>query len=145
MAADDYNYGPPVLVVGSGTPAVTTGEVENGGSNGGSPHTPPANAAVNMPPGGSPSKEWLAVSDPTITTLTPATGLSGAARAVTVTGTNFATNSVVEQDHVPVATTYVSKTSLTTSLQKAAAGAVTVTVRNPTGEQESNNSTFTFT
>ena len=150
MPRPGYDYGPPVVVgVGpddDGTPATTTGETESGQPpNGFSPHTPPANTATVVEPGGSPSEEWLSLNDPHIASLTPNTGAAGAAVAVTVAGSNFDPDSTVEVDNAPVSTTYVSPAQLTTSLNRATAGTVSVTVRNPTGDQESNSVNFTFT
>ena len=140
-----YDYGPPTLQVGeTGTPASTTFDPIN--IPGGSPFTPPSNWAVNAPPGGSPSEEMEMLYDPHISSLAPNTGAVGAARTVTVNGTNFFAASKVEVNQMDVATTYVSATALTAVIpDRVTAGTVRVTVRNPTVEMESNGVDFTFT
>lgn len=144
--SDGYDYGPPVTTDGeTGTPAQTTGVLV--AIPGGSPFSPPPDAATIIEPGGSPSDAWLALNDPNITSLTPDTAaISEGDATVTVNGTNFDSDSVVEVDQVAVSTTYVSATELTaTFVAPGEAGTVSVTVRNPTGEQESNATTFTWT
>jgi hypothetical protein len=65
---------------------------------------------------------------------------------VTLTGTNYLADSVIEINQIAVATTFVSATSLTTSYDPLVAGAKTFTVRNGgSGGEESNPSTFTVT
>jgi hypothetical protein len=83
---------------------------------------------------------------PTISTLAPDTGVGGAAAVeVTVTGTNFTPFSVVKVAGYPVATVFVSATSLKfiMRLPTMVAGATTVAVK--TGSKQSTNSTFTVT
>jgi len=82
-----------------------------------------------------------------ISGISPATAVAGTAGAsVTVTGSGFTTDSVVQWNGSPRATTYVSSTQLTaglTAADLAAAGTGSVTVNN-TGTQ-SNAATFTVT
>jgi hypothetical protein len=138
---------PPTTVGGSpeddGTPASTSGDevVVEGGSD----FTPPADADTIIDPGGSPSDEALAGYDPSIESLDPTTAVAGADATVTVTGTNFTSDSVVESDKAAVPTEYVSETELTATLNAATASTVTVTVRNPAAAQESNSVDFEFT
>lgn len=83
---------------------------------------------------------------PTISALAPDTGVGGAAAVeVTVTGTNFTPFSVVKVAGSPVATVYVSATSLKfiMRLPSMVAGPTTVAVK--TGSKQSTNSTFTVT
>ena len=137
--------GPPVNTEGqTGTPATTTGDdvvIE-----GESPHEPPADADNIVEPGGSPSDDAIAAVDPSITSLTPDTAAVGADATVTVAGTNFRDDSVVEAEQSAVPTVYVSDTELTATLSDPGGeGAETLTVRNPSSEQESNGVDFTWT
>jgi hypothetical protein len=129
-----YSYGPPVTVVGSGTRAASAvGEVENGGSDGGSPQVPPGNAATNAPAGGSPSYESGAGSTVTLASIAPTTIVHGGAPfTLTATGTNFNPRSVIVFNGVIQATTFVSATSITASIDKtnAVAGTVQVAVQD---------------
>jgi len=79
---------------------------------------------------------------PTLTTLTPATHANGSDAAVTLTGTNFNPSSDVLVDGGKVPATYVSATSMTTTLRANAAGTQKVSVRN--GSQVSAQQTFTW-
>jgi hypothetical protein len=87
------------------------------------------------------------VPDPSITSLAPNTAVAGSGPVtVTVTGTLFQSDSVVEVDQVAKATTFVSATSLTASYDPLVAGDHLFTVRNGgSGGEESNPSTFTVT
>ena len=73
---------------------------------------------------------------PTITTLQPASVNAGVgATTLTITGTNFVSNSVVNFNGTAKATTFVSATQLTAALlatDVATAGTFPVTVTNPT-------------
>lgn len=82
--------------------------------------------------------------DPSITSLSPTSGVVGTAITVTVTGTNFVSGSVIESGPIVVETVFVSATQLTAHFTASTAGAKPVTVRNPNGE-ESNDATFTVT
>jgi len=85
------------------------------------------------------------VNDPHINSIAPATlAAPAAATVMTVTGTQFVSGSVIEIDHVAVATTFVSATSLTTSWDPTVAKAYIFTVRNP-NEEESNSFSYTVT
>jgi hypothetical protein len=80
--------------------------------------------------------------DPTIATLTPSTvAASAAATLITVEGSNFAADSVIEIDQVAVATTFVDDTTLTTSYDPTVAATVQFSVRNA-NEAESNSVPF---
>lgn len=88
------------------------------------------------------------VPDPTITSLTPNTGVVGVQVTVTVAGTNFDAGSVVEINQLPApgGTTFVSATSLTITETPATVGDAQITVRNGgSGGQESNTVVFTVT
>jgi hypothetical protein len=114
-------------------------------NEGDSPHEPPANTDTVTEPGGSPSDEAIAGADPSIDSLTPDTAAVGADATVTVTGTYFGENAVVEVDQAAVSTVYVSGSELTATLvDPGTAGTASVTVRNP-NDQESNNVDFTWT
>lgn len=83
---------------------------------------------------------------PTISNLSPNTGVGGSAAVeVTVTGTNFTPFSVVLVAGFPVATQYVSATSLkfVMRLPTMVAGSTNVAVK--TGSKTSSNSAFTVT
>jgi hypothetical protein len=126
---------------------VTTGEVENGGTNGAAPHTPPGNTGTVVIPGGSPSEEVSTAYTPVLASIAPTTVVHGIADAVvTCTGTGFFAGTVAKVNGVDQVTTYVSPTSVTYvgkhSLQ-AGAGALPVTVVN--GTLTSVARTFTYT
>ncbi len=83
--------------------------------------------------------------DPYITSLAPNTlAASAGATTITVHGARFQSGCEIEFDNVPVATTFVSATSITTSFDPTAAATISVSVRNPNAE-ESNNLTLTVT
>ena len=92
------------------------------------------NLTVHNPGGATSSASVLTVVGPTITTLTPNTAVAaGAAFTLTVTGTNFVTNSTVLWGSTALETTHGSATSLTaavTSIQLASSGPQNVTVEN---------------
>lgn len=72
---------------------------------------------------------------PSISSLSPAATLAGAASTLTVNGTNFVFNSTVQVNGSNRTTAYVSATQLTASLTAAdvaSSGTVTITVVNPT-------------
>lgn len=143
LANDLYDYGPPVTQEGeTSTPANNEGVVID--NEGESPLAPPPDASTIIEPGGSPTDEVVAAHDPSISSLSPDTAVAGTDVTVTVTGERFSSASVVELDQVPVATTYVSDTELTATLN-GVEGTASVTVRNPTVAQESNSVSFTFT
>lgn len=84
-----------------------------------------------------------ALLDPHIASLTPATVSAAAgATVVTVRGSRFAADSVVEINQAGQATTYVDAGTLTVSYDPTVAGTLMFTVRNPAGEQESNSVPF---
>jgi hypothetical protein len=87
------------------------------------------------------------VPDPSITSLSPNTAVAGSGPVtVTVTGTDFLSDSVIEIDQAAVATTFVSATGLTTSYDPLIAGTKQFTVRNGgSGGEESNASAFIVT
>jgi hypothetical protein len=144
----NQSTGPPTTVGegpdDSGTPQDNSDAVviDNEGE---SPLAPPPDAATIVEPGGSPTDEAIAGIDPSITSLEPTTGVVGSDITVTVTGTMFGDDAVVEVDQAEVATTNVSNTELTAVLtDPGAAGTVAVTVRNA-NDQESNSVDFTWT
>jgi hypothetical protein len=98
-----------------------------------------AQVTVSNPgPGGSDTQPTTEIvyAPPTITSVSPASVQAGAtATALTVTGTNFASNSVVQLDGNSLTTTYVSATSLTAQAPSSAlanARTASVTVQNYT-------------
>jgi hypothetical protein len=87
---------------------------------------------------------------PTITTISPTSIAAGSiAFTLTVNGTNFVSNSVVNFNGAAKLTTFVSATQLTAQIQSldvSTAGTPAVTVTNPTpGGGTSNSVTFTIT
>ena len=87
--------------------------------------------------------------EPTIDTLSPATAVAGSGGfTLTITGTNFVTNSVVRWNGSDRTTGFVSSTVLTATIPAsdvATAGTANVTVFNPTpGGGESGAVTFTI-
>ena len=97
-----------------------------------------AQVTVNNPgPGGSTTSASSVViyAAPSISSLTPTTGLAGSTSLqLTVTGANFVPSSVVLVDGVSVLTTYVSATTLQASVTAAALATghtANVTVHNP--------------
>ena len=86
---------------------------------------------------------------PTISSISPATAVAGSGNfTLTITGTNFVTNSVVRWNGSPRPTTFVSSTQLTAAIPAsdiATAGTASVTVFNPApGGGTSNTATFTI-
>jgi hypothetical protein len=86
---------------------------------------------------------------PTISSISPATTVAGSGGfTLTITGTNFVTNSVVRWNGSPRATTFVSSTQLTAAIPAsdiATAGTANVTVFNPApGGGTSNTAIFTI-
>ena len=95
--------------------------------------------ATNPSPGGGVSGSLAFVVDnpkPTITSLAPSSALAGgAAFTLTVNGANFVSTSVANWAGSPRATTYVSATKITATINAsdiAKAGTFKVTVTNPT-------------
>ena len=148
-----YAYGTPVLVTGSGSPQVTTGELENGGTNG-TPHTPPTNVSTVVVPGGSTSDELSTMYTPVLGSISPTTVVKGVANTlVTCTGSNFQPTTSerpgtrVTNNGVEMATNYVSATSLTYTMPHSTvttAGTVTVNV-STLGIPSATPKTFTYT
>ena len=115
-------------------------------NEGDTPHTPPENTDTIVEPGGSPSDEVMDLYDPAVSSLTPNTAAVGADATVTVAGSNYAPDAVVEADGTEMDTVNDSGTSLTATLtDPGAAGVVGVTVRNPSTGFESNTVDFTWT
>jgi len=73
---------------------------------------------------------------PTLTSIAPTTATSAAGATITCTGTGFSNKSVVRQDGSPLATTYVSATSITAALagKGLSVGTHQISVRNPDGD-----------
>jgi hypothetical protein len=90
----------------------------------------------------------IAVTVPTLTSLTPATAQAGgAAFTLTVTGSNFAGDAIVQWNGSARPTHFVSSTQLTADIAAAdiaAAGAPGVAVSNPSTATLSNIMTFTI-
>jgi hypothetical protein len=81
---------------------------------------------------------------PTVTSVTPAEGPTGAATEVRVAGTWFMEGATVLADGAPLPTTYVGDRELTTALGPHAAGRVALSVRNPDGQVGTLANAFTF-
>lgn len=107
----------------------------------GLPHNPAAGEEHADPPQDGPNPSYgpgvdASQSDPTISSISPATGGQGVARSVTITGTGFETSPTVTVSGTGVAVTdvvRVSATSITATLTQtggATVGARTVTVKN---------------
>jgi len=103
------------------------------------------------PGGGAPDTATFTITNPspTITTISPSTTVAGSGGfTLTITGTNFVTNSVVRWNGSPRTTTFVSSTVLTATIPAsdvATAGTANVTVFNPApGGGESGAVTFTI-
>jgi len=95
-------------------------------------------SVTNPAPGGGQSSATFTIgspSAPTVSSLSPASTLMGSqAFTLTVTGTNFVPNSVVQWNGANLATTYVSNTQLTASVSASNVvkpGNVPVTVATP--------------
>ncbi|HEY3333533.1 MAG TPA: choice-of-anchor tandem repeat GloVer-containing protein [Capsulimonadaceae bacterium] len=90
---------------------------------------------VNPGPGGGASKPAaFAITNPlpTITSVSPTSGILGSAVPITITGTNYVGDSRIFVDGSAVATVVVSSTQLTTTLSATlATGAHTLTVVSP--------------
>jgi len=88
------------------------------------------------------------LTDPTLTMVSPTSVLAGApAFTMTITGTNFASNVVVEWNGVPQPTTLASSTELTAAIPASlvsAAGTATVTVVNLNTGGHSTGQTITI-
>jgi hypothetical protein len=102
---------------------------------------------TNPAPGGGPSNSMnFTVNNPvpTITSLSPASGTTGAAaQTLTIIGTNFVSTSTVTYNSVAHTATYVDSTHLTISLtaaDQAAAGTFPVVVTNPPPSGGASNS-----
>jgi len=80
---------------------------------------------------------------PTLTQLNPATGTTAGGTSITVTGTNFQNGAVVNFCGTPVAATFNSSTSLTTTSPAHAAGNCATMVTNP-DFQNSNTLNYTY-
>jgi IPT/TIG domain len=83
---------------------------------------------------------------PTLTSLSPNHAMQGATYPVTLTGTNFRADSKVTIDDVQVAATYVSATSMTTSIIAPPKGdaKITATFKVANNDAFSNPLTFNF-
>jgi len=88
------------------------------------------------------------LTDPTLTAVTPTAVLAGApAFTMTITGTNFASNVVVEWNNVPQITTLVSPTELTAAIPASlvsAPGTASVSVVNLNTGGHSTSQTITI-
>jgi YVTN family beta-propeller protein len=86
---------------------------------------------------------------PTVTSLSPATGLAGGPSfTLTINGTNFTSSSTVEWNGVALTTTFVSATQLTATVPSGDlvnSGTVMVTVFNPTPGGGTSITSLTFT
>jgi hypothetical protein len=97
-----------------------------------------ASVQVSTPNGtSSPDAPMAAAPPPTVTSLSPSTAVGGgAAFTLTISGTNFANNSVANWGSTPLTTTYVSSTRLTASVPAsliATAGTDSITVTTVNG------------
>ncbi len=123
---------------------LTTGDQATGG-------TYPVVVTNPTPGGGASTPANFTVNNlvPTITTLSPSSGIAGAAaQALTINGTNFVSTSTVTYNAVAHTATFVSSTQLTISLSasdQATAGTYPIVVTNPApGGGTSNSVNFTL-
>jgi hypothetical protein len=123
--------------------ALTAADIANGGT---------ANIRVfNPAPGGGQSPETpltITFAAPTITLISPSSIVAGgAAFTLSVTGANFAPNSVLRWNGEPRPTTVVSATELTAQIPAADianVGTATITVFSPVANAASNEVSFTI-
>ncbi len=73
------------------------------------------------------------IDDPTITALTPVSGPTSGGTAVTITGTNLDSTQQVEFNGVPAPFSPISSTTVSAVTPPGTAGAVDVTLTNPSG------------
>jgi IPT/TIG domain len=135
-----YDYGPPEVESDGGTPAGATGEVEDAGG-GTVPHTPPANTATVVVPGGSPTAE--SGLGPTVSGVAPATAVINTSTPVSVNGANFSPTTKVTLDGAPLATVFVTTAQVRADLISSTAKTSQVGVVD--GVKTSNTVAFTFT
>lgn len=83
--------------------------------------------------------------DPHIDSITPTTVATGAARTITVHGSDFQPDADVEFNQVAGTTVFISSTELTGTFTPSAAGTVQVSVRNDALAAESNSVPLTVT
>lgn len=80
-----------------------------------------------------PPSLWAPVVPPALTTITPATGVTGAGVTITATGTGFTPGSKIRFGATELTTTYVSATELTATGTLPAPNTYSVTVSDPNG------------
>ncbi|MGA2983148.1 MAG: DUF4038 domain-containing protein, partial [Terriglobia bacterium] len=106
---------------------------------------------TNPTPGGGTSSATFAVTNPapTLTSLSPSSGVAGAAaQTLSINGTNFVASSTVTYNGVAHTPTFVSASELTITLSvadQATAGSYAVVVTNPTPGGGTSIATFTVT
>ncbi len=85
------------------------------------------------------------VGTPTLTAVSPSTGLIGGGTSVTLTGTNFQSGATVTfGSNAATGVTVASSTTITATTPAGAAGAVNVTVNNPVGPGATLTNGFTY-
>ena len=142
----NFNGSPRVTTFVSGgqvTAAITAADIATAGS---------ASITVTNPTpgGGTSAAATLTINNPfpTVASVSPTTGLAGGAGfTLTVNGTGFVSNSIVNFNHIARVTTFVSSTQVTAAILAsdiASSGALLVTVTDPTpgGGTSTNNVTF---
>ncbi len=83
---------------------------------------------------------------PTVSSVSPTSGPATGGTAVTITGTNFTANATVSLGgSAATNVSVVSSTTITATTPAHAAGAVSVTVTNPDGQNGTRSSGFTYT
>jgi hypothetical protein len=120
-----------------------------------SPGTANITVVSPAPGGGTTSAKTFTITvvnnpNPTMGSISPSTIVAGSSDvALTVTGTNFISSSVVQFNGISLTTTYISTTSLSTTITLAliaAVGTANITVVNPTpGGGTTAIKTFTIT
>ena len=85
------------------------------------------------------------VAPPTVSSVSPNTGITAGGTAVTITGTNFAAGATVTFGGTPATNVVVvSATQITATTPASSSGAATVTVTNPGGLSGSLTNGFTY-
>lgn len=88
---------------------------------------------------------YTAIPAPTVSGVSPTTGLTTGGQVVTVNGSNFQSGAAVKFGSLNgTGVTFVSATQLTVTTPAVGAGVVSVQVINPDGQSATRNNSFTF-
>jgi hypothetical protein len=93
----------------------------------------PVSVSVTTAGGTNNGLSYTYVDNPTITTVSPASGPTSGGTAVTITGTNLDTTDSVTFDGTPAPFSVINTTTLSAVTPPGTAGAVDVVVTNPAG------------